>query len=131
MAFDPDSDDEELDNDETALASDDEDGGDEDDAEGDDSEQDRRHPHGRPQAGIAQAWEIILAERDADGEWHTVGEPVPDAHFETLDVAQAYEEARNRRQFGRRFDWMADPSKAWVAVRIGQRGRLRGMGQCE
>ena len=99
-------------------------GDDEDDAEGDDSDQDEPQRHGTPQAGTAQAWEIILAERNEAGEWHTVGEPVPDARFPTMDLAFDYATRLNCRDFGRKFDWANDPGRAWVAVRVGTRGRL-------
>ena len=59
----------------------------------------------------------MFAERGEDGEWRTIGEPVPDAAFETMAHAADYAETRNKQQFGQRFDWASDPSKAWLAVR--------------
>lgn len=99
-------------------------GDDEDVAEGDDSDQDEPHRHSTPQASTAQAWEIILAERDEAGEWHTVADPVPDARFPTMDLAFDYATRLNCRDFGKRFDWANGPGRAWVAVRVGARGRL-------
>jgi hypothetical protein len=130
MAFDPDPDDdqEELDDDETALAYDAQDddepaqdgaGNEENGAEGDDSDPDEPQRHGRTQASTAQAWEIVLAERNEAGKWQTVGEPVPDARFPTMDLAFDYATRINCRDFGKRFEWLNEPCRAWVAVRVG------------
>jgi hypothetical protein len=77
-----------------------------------------------PQAEEEGAWEIVMAERDDAGEWRTVGEPVPDVDFTDQGLAYDFAESRNRREFGRRFCWTTDPSKAWVMVQAGMRGRL-------
>jgi hypothetical protein len=83
-----------------------------------DSEQDDHGHRGASRGASWSVWEIILAERDEGGEWHTVGQPVPDAHFEALDHAQAYADSRNHRQFGRGFDWLVEPARGWIAVRV-------------
>lgn len=99
-------------------------GADEDGAEGDDSDPDEPRRHGTPRANTAQAWEIVLAERNEAGEWHTVGEPVPDVDFMEQALAYDFAERENKRRIGRGFDWANDPGRAWVAVRVGTRGRL-------
>jgi len=58
----------------------------------------------------------MLSERDEHGGWRTVGEPLPDATFETMALAHDYAELRNRRQFGHGFDWAKEPPRAWIAV---------------
>jgi len=100
--------------------------GDDDDADEDPDEHD-----GRPQAASVESWEVILAERDEAGQWSTVGEAIDDARFESIGLAYAYAETRNKRQFSHRWDWTLDPDRAWVAVPVGHRGRLRGNGRVE
>lgn len=99
-------------------------GDEEDDAEGDDSDPDEPQRHGKPQASTAHAWEIIQAERNEAAGWRTVREPVPDARFPTIDRAFDYRTRLNCRDFGKRFDWMCNPGRAWLAVRVGTRGKL-------
>jgi hypothetical protein len=71
---------------------------------------------GRPK----QAWQVQLAERDEAGEWRVVGEPLPDAQFDEMGLAHAWAENRNKRDYGRRFDWANEPDRGWIAVRVGQ-----------
>lgn len=67
---------------------------------------------GEPDRG----WLVSLAERAEDEEWRLVGEPVPDARFDCMATAHPYAENRNRRDFGKGFDWLADPPRAWLVV---------------
>ncbi|MFN0130826.1 MAG: hypothetical protein ACKV19_29535 [Verrucomicrobiales bacterium] len=70
------------------------------------------------------AWVVVLAERDASGEWRTTGEPVPEVDFNVQADAYAYAQKRNK-QWNAKFDWADDPSMAFVAVRADALGRLR------
>jgi len=81
-----------------------------------------------PPRGTAGAggWVVMLSEREEHGGWRTTGEPLPDVTFETMALAHDFAEFRNRCQFGHGFDWASDPSKAWIAVREEQQGRLQG-----
>ncbi len=72
-----------------------------------------------------ESWYIIRAERGDDGEWQTVGDPLPDADFSDLDLAFCAVDRLNRRDFGKGFDWLKKPPREWLAVRAGQSGRLR------
>jgi len=102
-----------------------------DQGDGDDATTDPDEHPDRPQAASVESWEVILAERDEAGQWSTVGEAVDDARFESIGLAYAYAETRNKRQFTHRWDWTLDPDRAWVAVPVGHRGRLRGNGRVE
>ena len=57
-----------------------------------------------------------LAERDDGGEWRLVGEPVPDARFDCMETAHLYAGNRNRRDFGKGFDWLRNPPRAWLVI---------------
>jgi len=69
-------------------------------------------------------WVCILAQRDAGGEWETVGQPLEDVDFDSQAVAYDFCEKRNRRG-NVRFDWGNDPIMAWVAVRADALGKLK------
>jgi hypothetical protein len=83
-----------------------------------DDEAEELDPLGHPK----QAWCVQLAERGDDGEWRVVGEPLPDAQFDGMGLAHTWAENRNRRDFGKRFDWANEPDRGWIAVRIGTVG---------
>lgn len=74
---------------------------------------------------VREPWVVVMAERDDAGEWRTVGEPLAREQFHDLDLAFTFANALNRRDFGQKFDWLANPPRAWLAVRPGQLGALR------
>jgi hypothetical protein len=83
----------------------------------------------RPRTKPRGPWVVIMAERDASGEWLTVGESVPGYIFSAMGDATDHANQMNQSDFGRRFDWLDNPGRAWVAVPVGQRGRLRENGR--
>lgn len=91
-------------------------------AEGDGEDSERENGLER---GVREPWVVVMAERDDAGEWRTVGEPLDREQFHDLDLAFTFVNALNRRDFGQKFDWVANPTKAWLAVRSGQLGALR------
>jgi hypothetical protein len=70
------------------------------------------------------AWRVVLAERDANGEWQPTGEPLP-PEFENQSDAFDCSMRANRWKINQRFDWVANPPVGYVVVRFNELGRLR------
>ncbi|MFN0130857.1 MAG: hypothetical protein ACKV19_29700 [Verrucomicrobiales bacterium] len=69
------------------------------------------------------SWLIALAERDASGEWCTVGSPLDGVEFVDQGLAYDYVMKKNR-SWNAKFGLCDHPSVAWVAVRSDALGRL-------
>ncbi|MFN0127844.1 MAG: hypothetical protein ACKV19_14280 [Verrucomicrobiales bacterium] len=61
----------------------------------------------------ALRWDVCLCERDANGGWHPVGQPIKE-DLASFAVAVECAEGQNRREFGPHV-WAGNPKRAWLA----------------